>query len=82
MAKGDAPWKRQRKEQSTPHRDGMHAPPRQIVVRDDGNDEENGDAEERLRPDCIQYPYAASAGGSSAIVASSMSRLCVSARRR
>ena len=44
---------------SPPHNEnGMHAPPRQVVVRGDGDDEENGDAEERLRPGCIQHPDA------------------------
>ena len=40
----------------------MHAPARPIVVRDDGGDEENGDTEERLRPDCIEHPHAAERG--------------------
>src|SRR5947207_13765608 len=62
LAKSDAPWKRQREEQSTPQRNGVDPPPRPIVVRHDRDDEENGDTEERLRPDCIQYPYAAERG--------------------
>ena len=32
------------------------------VVRDDGGDEENGDTEERLRPDYIEHPHAAERG--------------------
>lgn len=56
---GDPRRKRQREEQSTPQRDGIHAPPRPIVVRDNSHDEENRDAEKRRRASCIKYAYAA-----------------------
>src|SRR5215471_15028554 len=62
VAKGDASRERQCEEQSTPQRDGVDTPLRPIVVRNDGDDEENGDAEKRPRPVCIQYPYAAERG--------------------